>query len=155
MSRIATTLLASLVLATALPGLAFASDAESVLSGDLSTLELIPSATAGDAAALAATAKDNGEQAADDTAMKADDLKSVSGGQSVNNVNEAITNQELMATSANNTIVTGGDFNTGSVSFGANAFSGFNGVGVFVVNTGANSNLQGSIGVTVVPTTAQ
>lgn len=146
MSRFATTLLASLALATAVPGLAFASEAESVLSGDPGTLELAPSLGAHDAAAADDSAKDT----ADEAAMKADDLKSVSGGQ---NITEAVTNQELVASSTNNTIVTGGDFNTGSVSFGANAFSGFNGVGVFVVNTGANSNLQGSIGVTVVPTT--
>jgi len=154
MSRIATTLLASLALAAAVPGLAFASDAESVLSGDLNAVELAPgnlldlmNAAQDDAAKTGEAAAAKADEAA---AMTADDLKGVAGGQ---NINEAITNQELIAQSSDNTIVTGGDFLTGNVSIGS--FTGFNGVGVFVVNTGANSNLQGSIGVTVAPTNVQ
>jgi hypothetical protein len=147
MSRIATTLLASLALAAAIPGLAFASDAESVLSGDLSAMELAPGAVTDFSNGLAADTEKTGESAKDSGAMTADDLKGIAGGQ---NINEAITNQELVAQSTDNTIVTGGDFVTGNVSIGS--FTGFNGVGVFVVNTGANSTLQGSIGVTVAPT---
>jgi hypothetical protein len=148
MSRIATTLLASLALAAAVPGLAFASDAESVLSGDLSAVELAPGAVTDFATGLATDADKTGEAAKDAGAMTADDLKAIAGGQ---NITEAVTNQELIAQSTDNTIVTGGDFLTGNVSIGS--FTGFNGVGVFVVNTGANSTLQGSIGVTVVPNT--
>jgi hypothetical protein len=151
MSRIATTLLASLALAAAIPGFAFASDAESVLSGDLSAMELAPGAVTDFAGGLVTDTEKTGEAAKDNAkdpgALTADDLKGIAGGQ---NINEAITNQELVAQSTDNTIVTGGDFVTGNVSIGS--FTGFNGVGVFVVNTGANSTLQGSIGVTVAPT---
>ncbi|MDD3838113.1 MAG: hypothetical protein WCY15_14555 [Phenylobacterium sp.] len=56
--------------------------------------------------------------------------------------------QTLTATNSGNTI--GGDLNSGDVSFSEAAMDGFNGVGNVVINTGANSNLQGNILVTVI-----
>jgi hypothetical protein len=137
-------LAASFVLAVALPSLACASEADSVLSGEAGTLELVP-------AVATPTVQANADQTGQDPELAADDLTDISAG--ADTVNAAITNQQLAATNENNKIITGGgDLNTGDVSLGANAFTGFAGVGVFVVNTGANSNLQGSIGVSIVPT---
>jgi|KBSSwiStaDraftv2_1062776.scaffolds.fasta_scaffold54200_5 hypothetical protein len=143
MSRIATTLAASFVLAVALPGLARASEADSVLAGEAGTLELVP-------IAAPAPVQASADQTGQDSELASDDLTDISAG--ADTVNAAVTNQQLAATNENNKVITGGDFNTGDVSLGANAFTGFAGVGVFVVNTGANSNLQGSIGVSIVPT---
>lgn len=38
---------------------------------------------------------------------------------------------------------------SGDISLGANAFSGFDGIGNFVMNTGHNNNLQGAVTVNV------
>lgn len=56
--------------------------------------------------------------------------------------------QALSATNSGNSI--GGDLVSGDVSLSDNALDSFNGVGNVVINTGANSNLQGSILVTIV-----
>jgi hypothetical protein len=61
------------------------------------------------------------------------------------------TNQSLNATNNGNS-VTGDTVDSGSLTLGSNAFTGFNGIGNFVVNTGHNNNLQGSISVSIVTT---
>lgn len=55
---------------------------------------------------------------------------------------------EMNATNSDNVIH--GAVNAGDVSFDGDALRGFNGVGNFVINTGAQSNLQGSINITIV-----
>jgi hypothetical protein len=148
MSRIATSLAASLVFVLAAPSFARASDAEDLLSGDMRMVELSPAIAA---AATQQPAYPVPAQPADDGALGAQDMTDIAAGEDTT-VNAAITNQNLAATNEKNTVSAGGDVNTGGVSLGPNAFTGFAGVGVFVVNTGANSNLQGSIGVSIVPT---
>lgn len=59
----------------------------------------------------------------------------------------AITVSELNATNTDNVIA--GGLHTGDVNFAGDALRGFSGVGNFVVNTGAQSNLQGSINITI------
>ncbi|MFC3076722.1 hypothetical protein ACFODL_01335 [Phenylobacterium terrae] len=56
--------------------------------------------------------------------------------------------QTLTATASGNSI--GGDLLSGDVNFSDGALDNFSGVGNVVINTGANSNLQGSVLVTVV-----
>ena len=51
-------------------------------------------------------------------------------------------------TSGNSVIAT--TMHTGDVAFSTSALSGFAGVGNFVINTGNNSNLQGTINVSIV-----
>ncbi len=80
--------------------------------------------------------------------MTADQLAEVSGGQSL--VANALTTQTLSASVSGNQI-NAGTIQSGAVSFDKGAFSGFNGVGNFVINTGNNNILQGSLSVTVVP----
>ena len=46
--------------------------------------------------------------------------------------------------------VTAGAVTTGALSLDPNSFSGFNGIGNFVMNTGNNNNLQGGISVNIV-----
>jgi hypothetical protein len=84
-----------------------------------------------------------------DGKMSADDLAEESGAQ--NTVVQAVTDQSLMAQNKDNIVAAGDSVTFGDVSFGAGAFTGFNGIGIINVNTGANSNLQGAIGVNIVP----
>jgi hypothetical protein len=79
--------------------------------------------------------------------MSNDDLSDLSGGAGVTIT--AITNQTLTAINTGNT-VNGETVTSGDVNVGANAFSGFDGVGNFVINTGHNNNLQSTMNVTVV-----
>ena len=76
-----------------------------------------------------------------------DDLSDLAGGAGVTIT--AITNQTLTAINTGNT-VDGETVTSGDVNVGANAFSGFDGVGNFVINTGHNNNLQSTMNVTVV-----
>ena len=76
-------------------------------------------------------------------AVPSDDLAGMSGGAAV-----AVTNQNLSAVNAGQ--VSADSLTTGNVTLQSNAFSGFNGVGNFVINTGNNNNLQGSLSVTII-----
>jgi hypothetical protein len=67
----------------------------------------------------------------------------MSGGASV-----AVTNQNLTAVNAGQ--VSADSLTTGDVTLQSNAFSGFSGIGNFVINTGNNNNVQGSLSVTVI-----
>ena len=62
-----------------------------------------------------------------------------------------LSDQDLSAVNSGNTIVAN-TLTNGDISFSAGALSGFSGVGNFVTNTGNNSNLQGSISVTITNT---
>jgi nucleoid-associated protein YgaU len=73
------------------------------------------------------------------------DLAALSGGQEL----VAMTDQTLSAVNSGNTI-NAGSVTNGPVSLNANAFSGFAGIGNFVINTGNNNNLQGSLSVNIV-----
>jgi hypothetical protein len=75
-----------------------------------------------------------------------EDLGEISGGQGVHV--ELLSNQQLTATSSGNS-VTANSIQSGDVSFTSGALQGFNGIGNFVVNTGANNTLQGSISVSI------
>lgn len=75
------------------------------------------------------------------------DLAEVRGGADIEAT--AISTQNLQATNSGNS-VTAGTLRSGDVSFGGGALSNFNGVGNFVVNTGANNNLQGAINISIV-----
>jgi hypothetical protein len=78
-------------------------------------------------------------------AVSSDDLAGMSGGA---NTAVALTNQSLSA--VNSGTVSADQLSTGNVTLQSNAFSGFNGVGNFVINTGNNNNLQGSLSVTII-----
>lgn len=62
-----------------------------------------------------------------------------------------MSNQTLTATNSGNT-VTAETIENGAITLSSEAFSGFSGIGNFVMNTGNNNNLQGSIGVVVILT---
>ena len=79
--------------------------------------------------------------------MSASELDDVSAGQSSP---ITFTSQTLSAVSTGNQI-NAGTVQSGNVNFANGAFSGFTGIGNFVVNTGNNNVLQGSLSVTVVP----
>lgn len=76
------------------------------------------------------------------------DLLAAESAQGVSNT--VLTEQQLTATNSGNSVVAAGNIVTGDIAFSSTALSGFSGVGNFVVNTGNNSNLQGSINVTIV-----
>jgi hypothetical protein len=62
-----------------------------------------------------------------------------------------MSSQTLTATNSGNS-VTAETIENGDIVLSSDAFSGFSGIGNFVMNTGNNNNLQGSIGVVVIIT---
>ncbi len=74
--------------------------------------------------------------------MSLEDLDDMRGG-----TQTAINSQTVISQIIDNTIE--GNFTAGDVSFSDNALSGFNGLGNIVVNTGALSSLQATLGVTI------
>jgi len=79
-------------------------------------------------------------------AMPSDDLESVSAGESVE-VN-VLTNQQLTANNTGNSVNAQSVVN-GDISLSGSALNGYSGVGNFVMNTGNNNNVQGSVSVTI------
>jgi len=81
--------------------------------------------------------------------LSLEDMDALSGGTGVEVVID--TGQVLTATNTGNT-VTGDTVGSGQVTLGSGAFSGYDGIGNFVINTGHNNNLQSSMNVSVVLT---
>jgi hypothetical protein len=81
--------------------------------------------------------------------LSSDDMDALSGGTGVEVIVD--TDQFLTATNNGNT-VTGDTVGSGQVTIGSGAFSGYDGIGNFVINTGHNNNLQSSMNVSVVLT---
>jgi hypothetical protein len=79
--------------------------------------------------------------------LSMEDMEALAGGTGVDIV--TITNQVLTATNTGNTVI-GDTVGSGDVNIGADAFSGYSGLGNFVINTGHNNNLQASMNVSVV-----
>jgi hypothetical protein len=75
------------------------------------------------------------------------ELQALSGGQAV-----AVNEQQLKAVSSDNSVNAYGNVTNGPVNLSANAFSGFSGLGNFVINTGNNNTLQGSMSVNITMT---
>ena len=65
--------------------------------------------------------------------------------------NTVMSEQQLAATTSGNSVAAG-VMRNGDVAFSTSALTGFTGVGNFVINTGNNSNLQGTISVNIVTT---
>jgi hypothetical protein len=79
------------------------------------------------------------------TPLSSQELQGISGGDAV--IVEAYTEQTLNATVSNSTI-TAESVETGTVNFAPNSLN-FHGIGNFVMNTGNNNVLQGSLSVTI------
>lgn len=80
-----------------------------------------------------------------------EDMESLAGGTGVEVI--VITEGTLSAVNSGNT-VTGETIGSGMVDIGAGAFSGYSGLGNFVINTGHNNNLQSSMNVSITLTPA-
>lgn len=78
--------------------------------------------------------------------VDASDLADISGGD-VHVEDSIMSTQELTAINSDNEII--GNVHAGDVNLSNDALRGFSGVGNFVVNTGAQSNLQGSITINI------
>ncbi len=88
------------------------------------------------------------------TAIGAGGLSDSRGGTDVNvtiNGGAAVSSQDLNAVNTGNAINATSIVN-GTINIGAAAFSGFNGVGNFVMNTGNQDNIQGALSVNIVAT---
>ena len=81
------------------------------------------------------------------TPMSDRDLAGISGGAALQI--QALTRQKLTAAVSGNSL-NADTIESGAINFSANALSGFNGIGNFVINTGNNNVLQGSLSVTIV-----
>ena len=64
---------------------------------------------------------------------------------------DVITHQDLIAVNSGNSI-SADSVGSGSINMTSDAMQGYSGVGNFVMNTGHNNNLQGTISVTVINT---
>lgn len=62
---------------------------------------------------------------------------------------DVITRQDLNAVNSGNSI-SADSVGSGSINITSGALQGYNGVGNFVMNTGHNNNLQGTVSVTVI-----
>jgi hypothetical protein len=62
-----------------------------------------------------------------------------------------LTEQTLTALNSGNSVI-GGTVGSGAISIDQNAFSGFDGIGNFVINSGHNNTLQSSLSVSIVIT---
>jgi hypothetical protein len=82
--------------------------------------------------------------------LAVDELDALHGRQGATSVIIA-SDQLLQATNSGNS-VNANTVTTGGMRIDANAFSGFNGVGNFVMNSGNNNNLQGAITINIVTT---
>lgn len=85
---------------------------------------------------------------ADETELlSVEDMEALAGGTGV----EVIVDTSTVATAVNSGNTVSGDVvSSGQVNIGANAFSGYSGLGNFVINTGHNNNLQSNMAVSVV-----
>ena len=79
--------------------------------------------------------------------LSLEDMDALSGGTGVEIVIDV--DQVLTATNSGNS-VTGDVVSSGEVNIGSGAFSGYDGIGNFVINTGHNNNLQSSMNVSIV-----
>lgn len=79
--------------------------------------------------------------------LSLEEMEALAGGAGVHA--SVVTEQMLNAVNDGNS-VNGEIVNSGQVNIGANAFSGYSGMGNFVINTGHNNNLQSSMSVSVV-----
>jgi hypothetical protein len=95
----------------------------------------------------AASAQEGPQAPADAEVLSMEDMDALAGGTGVTAI--AITEQTLNAVNNGNS-VNAEVVNSGQVNIGANAFSGYSGMGNFVINTGHNNNLQSSMSVTLV-----
>jgi hypothetical protein len=84
--------------------------------------------------------------------LSTDDMDALAGGTGVDIV--MITDQTLTAVNTGNTVI-GETIGSGQVNLGSGAFSGYSGLGNFVINTGHNNNLQSSMSVSVVLATPE
>ncbi len=82
----------------------------------------------------------------DPAPLSLNDLDGISAGTDTSY--NVITNQQLTATNSGN-MINAMTVTNGNISFAGNALSGYNGVGNFVMNTGNNNNLLGSVSVSV------
>lgn len=84
---------------------------------------------------------------AQDDVLSLEDLDQLAGGEGVE-IN-MLTAQTLTAINSGNKVI-GQVVTSGDLTIGANAFSGYDGVGNFVLNTGHNNNLQSSLNISIV-----
>jgi hypothetical protein len=77
------------------------------------------------------------------------DLDGIRGGAEPTENVLTVTNQVVNGATTGNTITVGGNMTNGAVNLDANAFSGFAGIGNFVINTGNNNTVQGTLSVQV------
>ncbi|HEY9217762.1 MAG TPA: hypothetical protein VIO94_06930 [Phenylobacterium sp.] len=87
------------------------------------------------------------EQGASEETVEAAELADISAGQDTHIEDSILSTQELNGTTSNNLI--DGAYAAGDIHFDDNALQGFNGVGNFVVNTGAQNTLQGAITINI------
>jgi hypothetical protein len=112
----------------------------------LSTVSASAQTPAAPVKAIPATASNVNAIRAPSANLSEEELAAVTGG-AADRV-QTLTDQNLSG-AANGNSLNAESIESGAVNFGANALN-FNGIGNFVINTGNNNVLQGSLSVTIV-----
>lgn len=81
--------------------------------------------------------------------LNIDELSDLRGGEAAG---VQLTTQNLNAINTGNSVSAGDTVGSGAVNVNAGAFNGYDGIGNFVINTGHNNNLMGSVSVNVLVT---
>jgi len=81
--------------------------------------------------------------------LNPDELSDMRGGEATG---VQFTSQNLNAVNTGNSVSAGETVDSGAVNLNAGAFNGYDGIGNFVINTGHNNNLMGSVSVNVLVT---
>lgn len=84
-----------------------------------------------------------------DQVLDLDQLSDLRGGEAAG---IQLTTQNLNAINTGNSVSAGDTVSSGAMNLNAGAFDGYNGIGNFVINTGHNNNLMGSVSVNVMVT---
>jgi len=104
-------------------------------------------------AATQASAAGSAEAASDPVSAPISDadLDGMRGGEATlpAGLSMVLTDQSQTATNGYNTVSAGGNVTSGDVNLGQGALQGFAGIGNFVINTGANANVLGSLSVAI------
>lgn len=84
-----------------------------------------------------------------DAPLNLNELSDLRGGEAAG---VQLTTQNLNAINTGNSVSAGDTVGSGAVNVNAGAFNGYDGIGNFVINTGHNNNLIGSVSVNVLVT---
>jgi hypothetical protein len=101
------------------------------------------------AAQASAAAPASGALDAASAPVSDNELEGMRGGEATMPAGMGMVLTSQSATDGYNTVAAGGNVDSGDINLGQDAFKDFAGIGNFVINTGHNNNLLGSLSVAI------